>query len=417
MNAEIIAVGSELLLGQIVNTNARFLSSHLADMGINVFYHTVVGDNSARLKKAIEIAENRSNMIIFTGGLGPTKDDLTKETIAAHLNKKLVINERALIQIEEYFSRVGRSMSDNNRKQALIIDGAEVLQNDHGMAPGMILSYQQHLYMLFPGPPKEMEPMFLTYATPFIMNKLQLQDRILSRVLRFFGIGESQLETEIEDLIDAQTNPTIAPLAGDGEVTLRITAKHQSIEKATLLIEDTEKQILSRVGEYFYGYNDTSLMHELTKLLEEKKLTISAAESLTGGMFQKELTAIPGAGSLLMGGVVCYTPEVKQKVLHVKKETIAQHGVVSAECAKELAENVANLMESDIGISFTGVAGPDELEGKPVGTVYIGIKVKGKSTVVEKLNLGGTRTNNRIRSVKYGCYYLLKEIVESNMEC
>ena len=176
------------------------------------------------------------------------------------------------------------------------------------------------------------------------------------------------------------------------------------------MIEDTEKQILSRVGEYFYGYNDTSLMQELTKLLEEKKLTISAAESLTGGMFQKEFTAIPGAGSLLMGGVVCYTPEVKQKVLHVKKETISKHGVVSAECAKELAENVANLMDSDIGISFTGVAGPDELEGKPVGTVFIGIKVKGKSTVVEKLNLGGNRTNNRIRSVKYGCYFLFKEM-------
>ena len=415
MNAEIIAVGSELLLGQIVNTNARFLSSQLADMGINVFYHTVVGDNSARLRKIIEIAESRSNMIIFTGGLGPTKDDLTKDTIAAHLNKKLVLDERALAQIEEYFNRVGRSMSDNNRKQALIIEGAEVLQNDHGMAPGMAISHQQHLYMLFPGPPKEMEPMFLTYAKPFIMDKLPLQERILSRVLRFFDIGESQLETEIEDLIDAQTNPTIAPLAGDGEVTLRITAKHQLIEEATRLIDNIEREILSRVGEHFYGYDDTSLMEELTKLLKEKKLTISVAESLTGGMFQKEFTAIPGAGSLLMGGVVCYTPEVKQKVLHVKNETISKHGVVSAECAKELAENVANLMDSDIGISFTGVAGPDELEGKPVGTVFIGIKVNGKSTVVEKLNLGGNRTNNRIRSVKYGCYFLLKELAKGHL--
>jgi nicotinamide-nucleotide amidase len=277
MNAEIIAVGSELLLGQIENTNARFLSKHLADLGVNVFYHTVVGDNSERLKTAIEIAESRSNVIIFTGGLGPTKDDLTKETIAFHLNKKLVTDEHALAQIEEYFKRVGRSMSENNRKQALIIDGAEVLQNDHGMAPGMIVSEKNHLYLLFPGPPREMEPMFLTYATPSIMNKLQVKERIESRVLRFFGIGESQLETEIEDLIDAQSNPTIAPLAGDGEVTLRITAKHQSIEKAMQLMDETEKQILSRVGEYFYGYDDTSLMKELTKLLDAKKLTISAA--------------------------------------------------------------------------------------------------------------------------------------------
>ena len=318
----------------------------------------------------------------------------------------------ALASIEDYFKRVGRNMSENNRKQALVIDGAEVLPNDNGMAPGMIFSSEQHTYMLLPGPPKEMEPMFLKYAHPMIMNKLQLQERIVSRVLRFFGIGESQLETEIEDLIDAQTNPTIAPLAGDGEVTLRITAKHQSVETGMQLIDQTEKLILARVGEYFYGYDETSLMSELSKLLQEKKLTIAAAESLTGGMFQKELTAIPGAGSLLMGGVVCYTPEVKQKVLHVKKETIATHGVVSAECAKELAENVATLMDTDIGISFTGVAGPEELEGKPVGTVFIGMAIKGKPTRVEKLNLGGNRTANRIRSVQYGCYFLLKSIPE-----
>ncbi|MCQ6274171.1 competence/damage-inducible protein A [Bacillus sp. V3B] len=414
MNAEIIAVGSELLLGQIVNTNARFLSKALADSGINVFYHTVVGDNSTRLKKAIEIAESRSNMIVFTGGLGPTKDDLTKETIATHLNKKLTFDEHALASIEDYFKRTGRDMTANNRKQALVIDGCEVLPNDHGMAPGMIVNAEKHIYMLLPGPPKEMEPMFLTYAHPVMIDKLQLQERIVSRVLRFFGIGESQLETEIEDLIDAQTNPTIAPLAGDHEVTLRITAKHQSVEKATQLINKTEKAILTRVGEYFYGYDETSLMSELSKMLQEKQLTISVAESLTGGMFQKELTAIPGAGSLLKGGVVCYTPEVKQKVLDVKKETIANLGVVSEECAKELAENVADLMDADIGISFTGVAGPEELEGKPVGTVFIGIKINGKPTRVEKLNLGGNRTSNRIRTVKYGCYLLLKSSYKSS---
>ncbi|WP_338452117.1 competence/damage-inducible protein A [Niallia oryzisoli] len=408
MHAEIIAVGSELLLGQIVNTNARFLSRTFADMGINVFYHTVVGDNAGRLKAAIEIAENRADMIIFTGGLGPTKDDLTKETIAAHLQRPLVTDERAMESIEAYFKRVGRTMSENNRKQALVIEGSEVLPNDHGMAPGMIFSTENHIYMLFPGPPKEMEPMFLTYARPNIMNKLQVQEKIISRVLRFFGIGESQLETEIDDLIDAQTNPTIAPLAGDGEVTLRITAKHQSEAAAAQLIDDTEKLILDRVGEYFYGYDETSLMSELARLLKEKKLTIAAAESLTGGMFEKELTSIPGAGSLLMGGVVCYHPQVKQNVLHVKEETIAHHGVVSTECAAELAENVASLMNADIGISFTGVAGPDELEGKPAGTVFIGIKVKDRPVQVEELKLAGNRTSIRIRTVQHGCNFLLK---------
>ena len=408
MNAEIIAVGSELLLGQIVNTNARFLSKHLADVGINVFYHTVVGDNSDRLKSVIEIAESRSDVLIFTGGLGPTKDDLTKETIAKHLNKQLVTDRQALDSIEEYFKRTGRTMTENNKKQALVIEGSEILPNNHGMAPGMAYATEKHIYMLFPGVPKEMEPMFLTYGHPYFMNKQQLTEKIVSRVLRFFGIGESQLETEIEDLIDAQTNPTIAPLAGDNEVTLRITAKHQSIEKATQMIDETEKLILDRVGEYFYGYDETSLMSELSKMLQEKQLTIAAAESLTGGMFQKELTAIPGAGNLLKGGVVCYTPEVKQTVLNVKKETIANHGVVSSQCAKELAENVAQIMNADIGISFTGVAGPDELEGKPVGTVYVGISIKGKPTRVEKLNLGGSRTANRIRTVKWGCHYILK---------
>lgn len=408
MNAELIAIGSELLLGQIVNTNARFISKNLADLGINVFYHTVVGDNASRLKTAIEIAETRSDVIIFTGGLGPTKDDLTKETIASHLQRNLIMDEKAMAHIEDYFLKVGRTMTPNNRKQALVIDGSDVLPNDFGMAPGMVLTYNDHLYMLLPGPPKEMEPMFQRHAYPKLVEKLQLPEKIVSRVLRFFGIGESQLETEIEDLIDAQSNPTIAPLAGDGEVTLRITAKHQSADEATRLIDATEKIIMDRVGEFFYGYNETTLMSELSKKLQEKQLTIGVAESLTGGMFQKELTAVPGASALFNGGIVCYTAEVKQKVVNVKKETIVQHGVVSAECAKELAENVAELMGADIGISFTGVAGPDEMEGKPVGTVYIGIKVKGEPTRVEKLKLGGSRTDIRNRSVKYGCYYLLK---------
>lgn len=408
MNAEIIAVGSELLLGQIVNTNARFLSSHLADMGINMYFHTVVGDNAARLLSAIKIAESRSNLIIFTGGLGPTKDDLTKETIAQHVNKKLVLDQDALNYIEEYFSRTGRTATENNRKQALVIEGSAVLKNDHGMAPGMIFTEGARTYMLLPGPPKEMEPMFTAYGKPLLMDKLQLQDRIISKVLRFFGIGESQLETEIDDLIDAQDNPTIAPLAADGEVTLRITAKHQSAETAMRMIEETEKKILERVGGYLYGYEDTSLMEELSKLLKEKQLTIAAAESLTGGMFQKELTAVPGASSLLLGGVVCYSPQVKHEVLQVKQETIDTDGVVSASCAQQLAENVSKLMKTDIGISFTGVAGPEELEGHPAGTVFVGIAIKGEPTKVEKLNLAGNRTAIRKRTVKYGCYYLLK---------
>jgi nicotinamide-nucleotide amidase len=412
MNAEIIAVGSELLLGQIVNTNARFLSIHLAGMGINVYYHTVVGNNADRLKSAIGIAEKRADMIIFTGGLGPTKDDLTKETIAKHIGKDLVIDEKAMASIEQYFKKTNREMTENNRKQALILKDSFVLPNDHGMAPGMMLCSKDHIYMLLPGPPKEMEPMFLHYGQNALSSQNDSNVKIVSRVLRFFGIGESSLETVIEDLIDAQSNPTIAPLASDGEVTLRLTASHSDPDIAHSMLDITEKEIQSRVGQYFYGYDNSSLMKELIKLLSEKNLTIAAAESLTGGMFQQELTSVPGTSALLKGGVICYTNEVKQNVLKVKKETIGEHGVVSDKCASELAENVATLVGANIGISFTGVAGPDELEGKPAGTVYIGISINGKKAIVEELHLGGTRDAIRTRSVKYGCFYLMKLLKE-----
>lgn len=413
MNAEIIAVGSELLLGQIVNTNARFLSQHLAGLGINVYFHTVVGDNSDRLKSALEIAEKRSNLIIFTGGLGPTKDDLTKETIANYLGKQLVMDAEALASIELFFKKTNRVMTENNKKQALVFEGSHILPNHHGMAPGMMVENDGHIYMLLPGPPKEMEPMFLHFGTKALADKMKTDEKIVSKVLRYFGIGEAALETEIIDLIDQQTNPTIAPLASDGECTLRLTAKHADAASAHAMLEKVEQAINSRVGQYCYGYDNTSLTAELTKLMKEKNLSIAAAESLTGGLFQQELTSFPGASSVIKGGVVCYTNEVKHKVLNVKEETIEKYGVVSSECAKELAENVADLISTDIGISFTGVAGPGELEGKPVGTVFIGIAIKGRPTIVEKLQLGGSREANRIRSIKYGCYYLMKYLKES----
>lgn len=412
MNAEIIAVGSELLLGQIANTNAKYLSQQFAEMGINVFYHTVVGDNDKRLKSVLETAESRADLIVFTGGLGPTKDDLTKETISRHLGRELVFDEEALHSIEEFFSKTGIEMTENNKKQALIMEGSQVLRNDHGMAPGMVLSINDITYMLLPGPPKEMEPMFLNYGYESIMKKLKTHERIESKVLRFFGIGESLLETKIDDLLDNQTNPTIAPLAADGEVTLRITAKHASREKCDEMIAVVEKEILSRVGEYCYGTNDTSLIKELLKELSAQKLTIASAESLTGGMFQEQLTSIPAAGKVFKGGIVSYTNEAKRNLLKVSEETIAEHGVVSGPCAAEMAENVRKLLDADIGISFTGVAGPDEQEGKPVGTVFIGMAFRNGESAVERLNLSGSRTSNRIRSVKYGCHYLLRALTE-----
>lgn len=413
MNAEIIAVGSELLLGQIVNTNARFLSQQLAGLGINVYFHTVVGDNHDRLKSAIEIAQKRAEIIIFSGGLGPTKDDLTKETIARQLGKELVIDETALASIELFFKRTNRVMTENNRKQALVLAGSHILPNDHGMAPGMVVESGGHTYMLLPGPPKEMEPMFLQYGSQVLSTRNKSNEKIVSRVLRFFGIGEAALETEIIDLIDAQSNPTIAPLAGDGEVTLRLTAKHVDGNAAQAMLDELEKTINQRLGAFLYGYDNTSLLIEVMKSLKERNLTITAAESFTGGLFQQELTSISGASSVFYGGVVCYSNEVKRQLLDVQEETLKTHGAVSEQCARELAENASKVFKTEIGISFTGVAGPEELEGKPVGTIYIGIAIKGRPTIVEKITLGGTREANRSRAVKFGCYFLLRILKES----
>ncbi|MBU5211187.1 competence/damage-inducible protein A [Heyndrickxia oleronia] len=411
MNAEIIAVGSELLLGQIVNTNAKFISEGLAEIGVNVFHHTVVGDNPERLKKSIEIAEQRADLIIFTGGLGPTKDDLTKETIAKHLNTKLVQDDEAMDSIEAYFKRTKRVMTENNKKQALILDGAKVLPNDYGMAPGMLLQLEEQYYMLLPGPPHEMEPMFTHYGILAIQEMMGTIEKIESRVLRFFGIGEAELETRVESILERQTNPTIAPLAANGEVTLRITAKHTSSEEAKKLIDKTEKEILHLVGDYFYGYDETTIMAEVIKRLEREKLTIACAESLTAGLFQSEMASHSGVSSIFKGGIVCYSNEAKVKLVQVQENTIEQYGAVSRETAIELAENILQLLDSDIGISFTGVAGPDKLENKPAGTVWIGIARKNKPTKTYLLDLASSRNGNRVRTVKYGCYYLLKELV------
>jgi nicotinamide-nucleotide amidase len=412
MNAEIIAVGSELLLGQITNTNARFLSQHLAEIGVNIYYHTVVGDNEERLEEAVKLAQSRADLIIFSGGLGPTKDDLTKETIARMIGTTLEYNEEALISIQAYFDKTGRAMTENNKKQALVIKDSTVLKNDNGMAPGMFAKADEKYYVLLPGPPREMQPMFLNYGRPEILNVIEKIERIESRVLRFFGIGESTLETDIDDILMKQTNPTIAPLAGDGEVTLRITAKHESPDEAFRMIQQAEDEILERVGHYFYGYGETTIAAEFADQLKEKKLTIAAAESLTGGLFLGELTAIPDMSAHIKGGIVCYTNEVKKQVLSVKSDTLSRYGAVSSECAKELAENVRKLCGSDIGISFTGVAGPGALEGHEPGTVFLAIAAEGKKTIVHPLKMAGNREGVRKRTVKYGYHYLLHAFAE-----
>jgi nicotinamide-nucleotide amidase len=409
LNAEIVAIGSELLLGQIANSNAQYISKELANIGVNVYHHSVVGDNKPRLTDIVLQAQKRANLIIFTGGLGPTKDDLTKETIATCVGRHLISDAEALHRIELYYKKRNLVMTDNNRKQALVIDGSTILPNDNGMAPGMAFKEGGIHYILLPGPPKEMEPMFTKYGLSFILSQQEKSIQIISRVLNFFDIGESQLETELLDLIETQTNPTIAPLAKEGEVTIRLTVKHENRQVGEKLLDELENKVLSRVGKFFYGYNETSLLSEVLKYTREQNKTVAAAESITGGRFSAELTAIHGASKIFKGGIVCYDSEVKQTILQVPKETLQKYGEVSKECASCLAENVRELLNADIGISFTGVAGPSLLEEKEVGTVFIAVSMAGEKTKVYPLILAGTREQIQNRSVKHGLYSLLKQ--------
>ncbi|MGM9949524.1 MAG: competence/damage-inducible protein A [Lysinibacillus sp.] len=412
MKAEIIAVGSELLLGQIANTNAKFISRQLSELGIDVYYHTVVGDNALRLEEAIRIAEERADCLIFSGGLGPTKDDLTKETIAQYLGVELVFDDKALSFVEEYFAKHGREMTENNRKQALVFKGSHVLANNSGMAPGMLFERGEHTYILLPGPPKELEPMFQHEAKPYLAKKMAKGSKIISHVLRFYGIGEAELEVRLQDILDRQTNPTIAPLAADGEVTLRITAKADTEEAAWAMIEEKKQEVLAVVGEYCYGVDEDSLASKLVEMLLKNNLTIAAAESLTAGLFQAELAEIPGVGAALAGGIVTYTEQAKIEQLGISVDIIKEHSVVSSECAADMAFNVREKFGTEIGIGLTGAAGPDAHGNEPAGTVWIGISIGQEPPLTYRLQLLGSRNMNRMRTVKFTCSYLMRNLIE-----
>ena len=403
MKAEIIAVGTELLLGQIVNGNAAFLTHELAVLGINVYHHVVVGDNPERLDQVLTEAEKRSDLIILSGGLGPTKDDMTKQTIAAHLNRSLITDAATLKTIVEYHEKTKRPMPENNKLQAVVIEGSTVLKNPTGLAAGMFIKENGKMYVLLPGPPSELKPMFLQEARPLLLANSDKPELLVSRVLRFFGIGESKLVTILDDLIENQKNPTIAPYAGVHEVTLRLTANGGSEKACNELLDRLEATIQERVGTYFYGYGDeTTLVEVVVDLLKEKKLKITAAESLTGGAFQSLLASVSGVSATFDGGVVTYSNESKTKVLGVSPDTIKQYGVVSEACSIEMAEGVKQLYGTDIAISFTGVAGPETLENQPAGTVWIGLAVTGQKTIAKCFHFGRNRNGNREQAALSG---------------
>jgi nicotinamide-nucleotide amidase len=411
MRAEIIAVGTELLLGQIVNTNAQFLSRACADLGVSVYFQTVVGDNLSRLTEALEIAKNRADLIICTGGLGPTQDDLTKDVLASFLGQQLVIHQPSMDQIERVFTSRGIHMVESNKRQALMLERSDPLANDTGMAVGVALTQGQTHYVLLPGPPKEMKPMFERYAAPWVSSKMSGVQPLFSRMLKFAGIGESSLEHELLDLIKTQTDPTLAPYAKDGEVTIRLTTRAASQIVADEKLEPLEIEIRKRLGQHIYAAIDVPLEWEIVRVMKERNLLLAAAESCTGGMFSDMITAVPGSSVMYRGGIVCYSNRLKHKLLDVPMnilEGAEAPGAVSAETAKILAENMLLQAEADYAVAITGVAGPDESEGKPVGLVYIATACKQGQTVLERLQLSGNRETVRLRATKAASYQVWK---------
>ena len=398
MKAEIITVGTEILLGDILNTNCRYLSRELAAMGIEMYYQITVGDNEERLLKTLEESLNRSDIVICTGGLGPTEDDITKEVCAKYFGYKLGLHKPSLDAMIERFKHMNRVPTKNNEKQAYFPKEAYILKNDNGTAPGCIMEKEGKMIVVLPGPPKEMESMFENYVKPYL-SKLT-DDVIESEVLRIIGVGESKVENDILDIIDSQTNPTIATYAKGYECTLRITAKAKSVEEAKELIKPMSDEMKRRFGQSLYATGETSIEEVVAKMLVENNLKIAVAESCTGGMVSASLINYPGISSVFMEGCVTYSNEAKMKSLGVKKETLDVYGAVSDNCAKEMASGVAARYNTNVGIATTGIAGPGGgTDEKPVGLVYFGIYINGK-VITKKYVFNGDRQGIRERATR-----------------
>ena len=414
MVVELISVGTELLLGNIVNTNACFLSQQFAAIGMSVYYQTTVGDNEKRLQGTLKEALKRSDIVILTGGLGPTKDDLTKEVTAKVLKKELVEDKNTKKRIKEYLgkSHYGE-ITENNWKQAMIPEGALVIDNDNGTAPGLIVGSEDgKKVILLPGPPNELIPMFKEKILPIL--KESSEEIIYSEMVKVAGIGESRVETEIGDLIQNQSNPTIAPYAKTGEVHLRITAKAKSEKEAKKLVKPIVEELKKRFKNAIYtNKEEENLEDALVRLLNKHDLKVTTAESCTGGLIAGRLVNVAGVSEVFNQGLVTYSNKAKRKLLDVSKSTLKKYGAVSKQTAKEMAVGAAIFTNSDVAVAVTGIAGPDGgTEEKPVGLVYIGCYVNEK-TVVKEFRFNGNRNKVREVTVVHALDLLRRTIIEN----
>lgn len=414
MVVELISVGTEILLGNIVNTNATYLAEKCALLGCSLYHQTVVGDNEERMEEAIRQAIERADIVILTGGLGPTKDDLTKEVTAKVFGRILYMDEHSKARIQDYFEKIkSKKVTENNWKQALVPEGAIVIDNLNGTAPGLILEDKERgkAAILIPGPPNEMKPMFEHDIAPYL-NKKQ-PEGIYSHMVKVCGIGESRAETMVADLMDAQTNPTLAPYAKTGEVHFRVTARACSEEAAEKLMEPMIEEMKKRFGDAVYTTEENVTLEEsVIRLLEEKKMTVTTAESCTGGKLSGRLLNVAGASSVYNEGYITYANASKEKILGVKHETLETYGAVSEQTAAEMALGAAKAAGADAALSVTGIAGPGGgTAEKPVGLVYIGCAVNGEVTVRE-YRFTGNREKNRDYAVARAITLLREELLK-----
>lgn len=410
MKAEIISIGTEILLGDIVNTNAQFLAKELAALGIDVYHQSVIGDNEDRIMESFEKAFERCDLIITTGGLGPTQDDLTKELGAKYFKKDLVLHKPSLDWIKTYLDMKDEATVEANKKQAYFPEGSIILSNPNGTAPGSIISENNKILIILPGPPKEMKPMFNNHVKKYLEGITG--KTIKSKTLRLFGIGESLMAQKINDLIQNSKNPTVAPYAKEVDVTLRITAKGNNEDECDDLISPVDKEIKKILGEYIYGEGETSLENVVGEMLCNKKLSISTVESCTGGMVAASLISYSGISDVFKEGAITYSNESKMKRIGVREETLDKYGAVSEETAREMAMGIAREANTDISISTTGIAGPGGgTEEKPVGLVYIGVFIKG-NIIVERFNFTGDRERIRRKATMNALNILRKELLK-----